>query len=193
MSESDSQNRYAPPQAVVTDGPTAGSSLHLADRGDRLFAVIVDGVFVMVLAFITMFTLGISMSDVFMSRHVTWHVYMGFLPAWILSLVVQAWFLYTRSQTIGKIALKIRVVRADGSRVSFPRLFFGRLLCMALLGMIPFLGRLIGLVDALLIFRESRMCLHDQIFDTRVVTAASSENATLAGLGGPGAGAPATP
>ena len=35
--------------------------------------------------------------------------------------------------------------------------------------MIPVLGNLISLVDAILIFREEHNCLHDDIAKTRVV------------------------
>ena len=37
--------------------------------------------------------------------------------------------------------------------------------------MVPFVGGLVSLVDALLIFRDDRRCLHDEIADTIVVTA----------------------
>ena len=35
--------------------------------------------------------------------------------------------------------------------------------------MLPFIGGIYGLVDALLIFRASRKCLHDNMADTIVV------------------------
>jgi len=42
---------------------------------------------------------------------------------------------------------------------------------MGLIGAIPFLGRLVQFIDPLLIFRDSRRCLHDEIADTTVVNA----------------------
>ena len=77
--------------------------------------------------------------------------------------------------------MDIRVVRVDGSRVSFARFVFLRWLPLAIVGCIPFVGGIVALIDPLLIFRESRRCLHDDIADTQVVTAASSVDATLRG------------
>ena len=45
----------------------------------------------------------------------------------------------------------------------------------------PVAGGPPGLIDPLLVFGDSRHCLHDDIGYTRVVTAASSVDATLRG------------
>jgi uncharacterized RDD family membrane protein YckC len=65
--------------------------------------------------------------------------------------------------------------------VAFSRFVFLRWLPLFVVGLIPWVGYLSGLIDAVLIFRDSHQCLHDNIADTRVVTAASSEHATLEG------------
>ena len=49
-----------------------------------------------------------------------------------------------------------------------------------LLGLVPLIGWLFALADALLIFRDSRKCLHDNIADTIVVTASKGESITRA-------------
>jgi uncharacterized RDD family membrane protein YckC len=67
--------------------------------------------------------------------------------------------------------LGIRVVRRDGSHCGLARIFFARYLPVTLLGAVPFVGGLVSLVDALLIFRDDRRCLHDEIADTIVVKA----------------------
>jgi uncharacterized RDD family membrane protein YckC len=61
----------------------------------------------------------------------------------------------------------IKVVRKDGSKASLGRIFFLRNVVNIILAFIP----LYGLVDALLIFGESRQCIHDKIADTIVVKA----------------------
>jgi len=72
---------------------------------------------------------------------------------------------------VGKRALGIRIVRSSGERASLGRIFALRYLPVTLLGAIPYLGPVFSLVDILLIFRDSRQCLHDQIADTIVVKA----------------------
>ena len=78
-------------------------------------------------------------------------------------------WLHRYGQTIGKRAVRIRIVRSNGERASLGRIFGLRYLPMTLLGALPFLGLLISLTDSLLIFRDSRQCLHDQIADTTVI------------------------
>ena len=86
-------------------------------------------------------------------------------------LLLQGYLLHTRGQTIGKMAMKIRIVRSDGSRASLLRLAGVRYFANSLLAVIPFVGWIYGLVDALFIFRDSHKCLHDNIADTIVVKA----------------------
>ena len=51
------------------------------------------------------------------------------------------------------------------------RIIWLRNVVIWLLSMIPFLGVVVGLLDALFIFGESRQCLHDKIADTIVIKA----------------------
>jgi uncharacterized RDD family membrane protein YckC len=74
-------------------------------------------------------------------------------------------------QSIGKKALGIKVVRRDGSPASLGRLLWLRNVVNALPVLIPVLGELYLLVDALMILGQTRQCLHDQIADTLVVKA----------------------
>jgi uncharacterized RDD family membrane protein YckC len=85
--------------------------------------------------------------------------------------VINCILLNMYGQTIGKRMLGIKVVRTDGDEVSLGRFIFLRFLPIALLGRIPFVGPIIGLVDCLLIFGDDRRCLHDVFADTIVVYA----------------------
>jgi uncharacterized RDD family membrane protein YckC len=89
--------------------------------------------------------------------------------AWLILLAVQAWLLHSWGGTLGKRLLNIRIVRTDGRRAGFARLFFLRACSTVVLALIPLLGPVIALVDMLMIFRASRRCLHDVIADTVVV------------------------
>ena len=62
-------------------------------------------------------------------------------------------------------------MRSDGSQASFARIVGLRYFTTSVLAPIPVVGSIYGLVDVLLIFRDSRRCLHDNIADTIVVTA----------------------
>ena len=76
-------------------------------------------------------------------------------------------------QTIGKKIMRIRVVRCDGDRLGPWRWIFLRCLPIfalpALFFQHPVVGILIYLIELLLIFRDTKQCLHDQIADTMVV------------------------
>lgn len=87
----------------------------------------------------------------------------GFV-AWLYFTVI---YVLANGQTIAKKWLGIRVVRTDGSRASFARIFWLRNLLNLALSIMP----LYGIIDSLFIFNESRQCLHDKIADTVVVNA----------------------
>jgi len=189
------QNRFAPPRAEVEDSIETGTGLVEAGRGERFLATLIDGLVptVVILAILAAVAIpayenyrqqqvpGIEPPPLGSGHHVTatWAWLGGFalLGYFIYSVVL----VYLYGQTFGKRAMGIRVVRTDGARVAFSRFIFLRWLPIAMIGSIPFVGWIASLLDPLLIFRESRLCLHDDIAGTRVVTAASSADATLRG------------
>jgi uncharacterized RDD family membrane protein YckC len=101
------------------------------------------------------------------------------LPGYVVAALIQGWSLHAFGGTLGKKLMGLRIVRSDGSRAGFVRLFFARGGAAVIPAFIPLVNFVWGLLDTLLIFRDSRQCLHDQIADTIVVSAASSMNASL--------------
>jgi uncharacterized RDD family membrane protein YckC len=89
------------------------------------------------------------------------------LIAWC---VVTVWLVSTNGQSIGKRICGIKVVRKDGSRASFARIFLLRNVVNTLPMLLPFgVGWIYQLVDPLLIYQDSRQCVHDKLADTVVV------------------------
>ena len=162
-------NRFAPPVAHVEDVESVASG-ELAGRGTRLVAAIVDGLFVglamLVVALVTPY-------NVFDPREDSALFAFAVTPALAFGsyLLLNGWLLHSRGQTIAKAMLKIKVVRSDGRKASLPRLAGLRYFVPSLLALVPVFGWIFILVDSLLIFRDSRKCLHDNIADTIVVRA----------------------
>lgn len=167
-------NPYAAPAAEVDD-VRAWDAYDLenrkAGRGKRFGAAVLDG-------FVNL----IWLAPVIWGATMAVDVRQGIKPAapmmgvMLLGLalllgifITNCVMLHRSGQTIGKRALDIAVVRTDGSRISLLRYIFLRVAPFILMGMIPFVGRLISLVDPLLIFNKERRCLHDMIADTIVV------------------------
>lgn len=161
-------DRYAAPQARVQDvgSESQPGELVLADRGVRFVASLVDGLIVMALFWV------ISLAtpwDLFEpDAGITAMVGLGLIGIGTWA-AVHGYLLATRSQTIGKMLFKIKIVRTDGSQASAVRMIGLRYMLPTLINFIPFLGNVFALVNALFIFRESRKCLHDDIADTIVV------------------------
>lgn len=184
MSEIADTNRFAPPKAQLAE-PGDDSGLVLAGRGLRLVAVIVDAILMSLIQWPIFLALGGSMflnmdpeslQDPFavMGRMVA-----AMAPGWLIAAAVQMWCLHAYGGTLAKKILGLRIVRTDGTRAGFSRLFWLRGGAAVIPLLIPIVNIFWWLLDPLLIFRDSRQCLHDQIADTLVVTAASSMNASL--------------
>ena len=185
MTDIDS-NRFAPPKAELADPGNLVEGPVLAGRGTRLVAVIIDGLLNGLIFLPVYFLMGGAAMMGFDPQSppdpvaMMGAMFKAMLPGYLIAGVVQGWSLHAFGGTLGKKLLGLRIVRTDGSRAGFVRLFFGRGAVSVLPAVIPLVGALYVLIDTLVIFRESRQCLHDQIADTKVVTAASSISASLA-------------
>ena len=191
-------NPFAPPRAHVEDQFATSPAMVTATRMSRFLAFLVDCSPVVVIGVVAGITMAAMMPGLFSGnfdpRSISGVGMFGlfFLVVGIAAIAWLVWnivLLYKYGQTVGKKVLGIRVVRMDGSRVSFARFVFLRWLGMAVVGgvlggicgalHIRYVGNLASLVDCLMIFGAAHRCLHDYIADTQVVTAASSMSATL--------------
>jgi uncharacterized RDD family membrane protein YckC len=159
-------NPFAPPRADVADVPVSGPEL--AGRGNRLLAVIVDLVIQVVVVFGVMALLGMSLlnPDASFTAQAA-----GYVVGLLAFLLIQGTLLVKHGQTWGKRVLGLRIVRPDGARCTAGRILGLRYGVGFVIGAIPVVGMIYSLVDALLIFRASRQCLHDNIADTIVIKA----------------------
>jgi len=176
----DEYQDFRPPLAPLSDAPA--EPLELAGRGTRLIAKIVDGLtgLLVPLGGGIGFAIGIPVLTALhragpvgllgITGTVLLSVVFGCLGLFALILWNCVW-LQRYGQTVGKRALRIRIVRSNGERATLGHIFGRRFLPTTLLGVIPRLGPLVTLADCLLIFRASRKCLHDQFADTIVVKA----------------------
>ena len=144
--------------SLTSAGGPGIPSVGLADRGSRLGAAIIDGIIFLV-AVVLLAVLGPALSVI--------GSVLGGLG--FLAIVIYQMVLLTKDgQTLGKKALKIRIVKMDtGENGGFVPNVLLRLFVNGLLGIIPFYG----LLDILFIFRDDRRCIHDMIAGTQVVEA----------------------
>jgi uncharacterized RDD family membrane protein YckC len=166
-------NRYAPPTAIVEDVvPEMSGGLVLAGRGTRLAAAIIDSIILFIPLILVIGLLGTvgALAGLDPDGLIVDAV-LPFILGIGLFLLLNGSLLARRGQTIGKLLMKIRIVRTDGSLATFGRVFGLRYALNGLIASVPFVGSVYGIVDALMIFRDSRQCLHDQIADTVVVKA----------------------
>jgi uncharacterized RDD family membrane protein YckC len=165
-------NPYQPPTtevpfsaaASVTDGP------QLATRGSRLAAAMLDGFAILAIMAPIQWAAGVFDDYTAYSQDKLAQVLWG-LGSLVIILAVNGYPLATRAQTLGKIAMRIKIVTMDGKNADFARIVLRRLLPTTALSIVPGLGPLLSVADSLAIFRKDQRCLHDQIAGTRVVRA----------------------
>lgn len=171
-----------PPAPVTPAAEPIGGQV-LAARGTRLSAAGLDGALLMLacvpaLVSITQAIVRRYIEDETLGWTLTWSTGTGVSALLLLALGAVTIVLVARNgQTVGKKLLGIRVVRSDGRPAGLWRIFLLRNVVASIPTLLPFggtglaLGVLYTLVDELMIFGETRQCLHDRIADTVVVRA----------------------
>lgn len=167
-------NPYAAPVAQI--GERVDSGMAKAGRGQRLLAILIDSMVIAVPAMILAIALPTYQQYLMRAGgaaepdSAVGVALMGALGILMIGYVAyQFYWLWKNGQTLGKKIMKIKIVRVDGSRASFPRIFFLRAMVPGILGGIPILGMLFSLADALFIFGEPKRCVHDYLADTIVI------------------------
>lgn len=82
---------------------------------------------------------------------------------------LQGYLMHRYGRTLGKLALRTRVVRIDGGPVGFFRGFLLRDLLIFIAGA----TRILGLINGLMVFTATRRCGHDHILGTVVLDEAA--------------------
>ena len=170
MTENDMANPYAAPKATVADVAVEGPGL--ASRSSRFAAAMIDGLSLGILAgFPAGLAFGLSGIKTPEALLTTPLLIIPILLGLVVWLSITTYFVAKNSQTIGKKMIGIKVVRSDGSPITFMRIFLLRNVVNSVIGVIPYVGNLYQLIDHLFIFSDKQQCLHDKIADTIVVRA----------------------
>lgn len=172
------QGTYAPPYGQQSQfggyAPSYGYAgyavpqYELADRGMRLLAAIIDSIVVYVPA------IGFVVLGVAMGKEAPVIAVLGVAAGALYALgivIAQIVMLCQRGQTIGKRVLGIRIVKVDtGQNGGGVTNVILRSLVPGLIGWIPYIGPVFGLINICFIFAQDRRCIHDHIAGTVVVT-----------------------
>lgn len=142
----------------VRDLRSGTTGLDLAGAWRRFAGSFVDGlVFLPLIGALMYFYWGRPMTDHFAVR--------SLLPA-VLIATYEALMLTSGGQTLGKMAVGIKVVNADGSEIGS-----GQAWKRAIAREVLAITQILGLVDSLMVFSQRRRTLHDRLGGTVVVNA----------------------
>ena len=140
----------------------------LADPGKRLLGVLADGLASLVLVGPGVI-LVLAAGDHNDSPLLPIGIILAALGA-ITMLILQLYLLINRSQSIGKYLVKTQIFDYETrTPAGFVKTFVLRGIVNNLIGAIPCIGPIYGLVDPLFVFSEEHRCLHDRIAGTYVV------------------------
>ncbi len=151
-------------------------STHLAGRGRRLGAQLID--WLILIGPTSLFFIAMGVAGQFDQKEPSSLAIAGMAGSgiWMWTAIIWNLVLLSRhGQTFGKKMLGIQIRRQDGGQATFGTMVGMRLLINGLICVIPILGAIYALVDVLYIFREDRRCLHDQLAKTMVVNLEAEE------------------
>jgi len=155
-------NPFTPPAAVSETPHRAAADLRTALIGARFQATLVDSV----LSFVVILPVLIIGASTGSSGSGLGIIVIATVTAFWL----YQWYLVsTTGQTLGKRWVGIRIVKLDGSPLTFMSGVVLRSWVFALLSAVPGIGALLALADILAILGNDRRCLHDHLAGTKVV------------------------
>ena len=164
-------NVYATPQAAPLVAP---EEAELAGRGLRFAAVMVDGLISAAIMAPVMYLTGFWGRAMSLSVSVVETLLWG-VAGLVLFFLLHGKLLKQHGQTIGKRLVGIRIVSAESDElVPLQKLMVARVLPVHVVANLPPPFSYLMLVDALMIFRKDRRCLHDLVAGTKVVLAKKS-------------------
>ncbi len=163
---SDENNPYDSPKSEIY---TQTQELNdLASRWLRLFAALIDNIIAFVIILPLMFYFDIF-DLAFQNKELSYSYTLIFTAIGVVMyMLIHGYLLKTRGQTVGKLALGIKIVSLDGDLPAFPSLILKRYAPLWLLQLVPSLN-LLSLIDAVFIFRSDKRCIHDLIAGTKVI------------------------
>ena len=176
------ENPYSPPVNQVEAPPaqSAVPGLHnYASLGQRFFGKLIDVLITVPLSLV----IGVGYALISPPKVDEFETLSDFLSGGygpgekiLVAVIVMAayigvqWvFWASTGQSIGKKVMKTQVVNLDGSQASVQTIAFKRYGIINLIANVPVFGPLVSLIGTLLIFRQNRNCLHDDIAKTRVI------------------------
>lgn len=152
----------------IQEGLKVGPALNYASFETRWAAKIVDGIIVRIVGLLIIILVGIIYGDSSVMANIQEAldtIFSG--PSWtvnfVLGLIYSAGFVGKYGATPGKMLLKLRVVTAEGEKVSYRRAA-GRSVAEQVNRVIFYLGYIMAAFDAV-----ERRTLHDRICNTRVI------------------------
>lgn len=161
--EPEDANPYAAPKARVQQPQAFDEERPLASRLSRLFAIILDSLLAMALlaALVIPMTKFSSAGE----EAIAAIAMISVVPFMVLQFVL----IWKRSQTLGKIIMKIRIDEYGSNRRAGPlKAIVLRSIVAGAISSIPIVGLLFTIINPLFIFGHERRCLHDHIAGTVV-------------------------
>ena len=167
----DAENPYRTPES--THSPRSveaeSSDTNLANRGSRLVAKLIDGLISNLILMPLMFLTGYFQRAIEQNVSI-FEVAIYSIAGFLLYYAIHGYLLATQGQTVGKMLMAVRIVDYDsGQLIPIGRMIGLRDLPVMLASMIPYIGGVIAIVDALFIFTKEQRCVHDLIAKTKVV------------------------
>jgi uncharacterized RDD family membrane protein YckC len=163
------ENPYAAPDADVdVDTNVAGE---LAGRWRRFGGAILDGVLMIAFLFPAMYGVGYWEKAMAQEETAMDIALVGGIGIAVF-LVLNGYLLATSGQTIAKRLLKMRIVSVTDNKIlPIGKVLLLRYLPFWVIGQVPIVGQIMGLVNPAFIFGAERRCLHDHLAGTKVVMA----------------------